>query len=172
MNIWFQIISSAKYFYFRFNVCKVTIPPLRERTDEIIPLALFFMKILSKEFNRKIDFIEINALTKLKEEKWTGNLRELKNFITKLILFSEVNIIKEKSIVEILNQKLNLEKTAFDLNNLSIPDEPFSLEELDKAIVKKVLEKFKGNKSKAAKFLGLNRIQIYGKYKQYVLVEA
>jgi len=152
--------------YYRLNICKITIPPLRERKEEIIPLSIFLLQSLSKEFGKKIDLIEASALEELKTNIWQGNVRELKNFLTKILLFNDNASITKNSIKSMLtNESSKKEAIKVDLTDFIIPDAPFSLEELNREIIKKTLAKFDGNKSKTADFLGLNRIQMYGRFK-------
>jgi len=152
--------------YYRINICKVTIPPLRERKDEIIPLSIFLLQSLSKELGKKINLIEFNALEELKTNIWQGNVRELKNFLTKILLFNDNNTITHDTVKSMLaNENSKKEAIKFDLTNITIPDKPLNLNELNHEIIKKTLVKFNGNKSKAAEFLGLTRIQLYGRYK-------
>jgi two-component system, NtrC family, response regulator AtoC len=152
--------------YHRLNICKVIIPPLRERKEEIIPLTVFFIQTIGKELGKKIDSIETDALKLLIEYNWPGNIRELKNQITKIILFSD-GIILTKDMVEqfFTAEKRTTNKLNIDPNNIEIPKNPFNLDELNQVIIKKTLEKFNGNKTKTAEFLGLTRIQLYGRFK-------
>jgi two-component system, NtrC family, response regulator AtoC len=155
--------------YYRLNICKVTIPPLRERNDEIIPLSIFLLQSLIKELGKKIDTIETSALEELKTCIWQGNVRELKNFLTKILLFNDSNTISLDTIKSMLSADISKkEDIKFDLTNFTIPEKPFNLEEFNHEIIKKTLEKFKGNKSKTAQFLGLNRIQMYGRFKDHL----
>jgi len=134
--------------YYRINVCKVIIPPLRERKEEIIPLAIFLLQSLSKELGKKINLIEYKALEELKNNSWHGNVRELKNVLTKILLFNDNNIITHDTIKSILAKENCLKNTVrFDFKNITIPEEPLNLDELNHEIVRKTLEKFNGNKS-------------------------
>jgi two-component system, NtrC family, response regulator AtoC len=152
--------------YFRLNICKVTIPPLRERKDEIIPLVIFFIKSLGLELDKKIEKIETSALEMLEEYNWPGNSREMKNLITRCLIFDEGNILTKKLFHTFLFQDskpADLKKG--DLSNFEIPDEPFNIDAFVLDIVKKTLTKFNGKKTSAAKFLGLTRSQLYGRFK-------
>ncbi len=152
--------------YYRLDICKVTMPPLRERKDEIVPLAIFFIKSAGRELGRKIRRIETSALKLLMENDWNGNVRELKNIIMKIILFNETDHLSKKMFETLLNAEPEehfVQKTG--ITDFEIPDRPFDLDEFTLDIVRKTLQKFNGNKSKTAKFLGLSRTQLYGRYK-------
>ncbi len=148
--------------YFRLNLCEVWIPPLRERKEEIVPLALYLFYKIGKELGKEPAEIETNAFSLLEGHAFPGNIRELKNIITKAVIFSDNDIVLEKNIRELITRP---QKSIIDLNTLELPDQPFDFEELNIAIIKKTLKKFNGNKSKTAEYLGLNRIQLYGRYK-------
>jgi len=151
--------------YYRINVCKITIPPLRKRTDEIIPLSLYFINEINEKVNNKIKKIEAGFLKKLLDNKWHGNIRELKNLLTNIALFNEGNILKEN----VLNIKKNIiennKNTVLPVKDFILPDASFDLEKLMNEIVKKALIKFNGNKTKAANYLNLTRIQLYKRFK-------
>ncbi len=158
--------------YYRINLCEIAIPPLRERKEEIIPLTFFFISNLCGEFKRQIKTIDVSVLKYLYNYSFPGNVRELKNLITKVIIFTENEHISLENLLSMMeNQDLKYShmvksvKAHVDLLNFEIPDTPFDLEELNKHIIKKTLAKFDGNKSRTAKFLGLNRIQMYGRFK-------
>jgi DNA-binding NtrC family response regulator len=155
--------------YFRLNLCEIWIPPLRERKEEIIPLSLYLFYKIGKELGKQPEEIESAAFRLLEGHNFPGNIRELKNIITKAVLFCD-NIILEKNIHELIAmpEKKSPPAAAIDLKTLELPDQPFDLEELNMAIIKKALKKFNGNKSKTAEYLGLNRIQLYGRYKEAI----
>ena len=114
--------------------------------------------------NKKVEWIEKKALQALEEYSWPGNVRELENLFTNLFLFLEKDKLDLKDILPYLenNKEANLK---LDLKNITIPDKPFNLEELNRTIVIKTLEKFGGNKTRTAEYLGLTRIQLYRRFK-------
>ncbi len=150
-----------KDLYYRLNLCEINIPPLKERKEEIIPLVFLFIKNLNISMKKNITGIECGALKKILDYSWQGNIRQLKNFITKLILFSEECIIRTKYIN--LNENKRIIKT--NILDFEVPLHAFDLEEAVKNIIKKTMIKFNGNKSKTANYLGLTRIQLYRRYK-------
>jgi two-component system, NtrC family, response regulator AtoC len=164
-----ELISEKSFredLYYRINICKVTIPPLRDRKDEIIPLSIFLLQNLRNELGKTINLVEVDALEELKNNTWPGNVRELKNFLTKLLLFDDNKTITCDRVKSLLSNENNKKETIpFDFKNIIISDEPLNLDELNHEIIKKTLEKFNGNKSKTAEFLGISRIQLYGRFK-------
>ena len=160
--------------YFRLNSCKINIPSLAERKNEIIPLALYFIYNISNKLNKKINNIESEALVKLLDYNWPGNIRELKNIISNILLFSDSDTIKKEDItfesVTIRqrrikkNNKKNIEQS--DILTAKLPDIPFNLDGHIESIIDRALNKFNGNKTKAAEFLGISRMQLYNRYKK------
>lgn len=152
--------------YYRLNVCQVIIPPLRERKEEIIPLTISFIKEFKKLMKKHVESVESDALKLLYDYDWPGNIRELKNTISKVVLFSEGKHLQKKDFLPYINRSSGKTKgIKLNLNDLELPDSPFNLKELEDAIVKKTLDKFNGNKTKTAEFLGLTRIQLYRRFK-------
>ena len=172
--------------YYRINICTLQIPALVQCREEILPLTILFIKNISKSMKHEIKAIEYDALKLLQEHSWPGNIRELKNTISKAILFCEDNVLTKEHFIELINKRIhpsrnqkenqnhsqhlyNLPVASFyDPQMLILPETPFSIDELNKIIIQKTLEKFKGNKSKTADFLGLTRIQLYRRFKDCI----
>lgn len=151
--------------YYRINVCGIHIPPLRERVDEIVPLAAFFISEINKRLERPVIKISDKSVKKLQEYPWPGNIRELKNCMMRSLLFNETTILKAENIlIDKTSFNANSSKKTFNFDKLDLPKDPFDLNTLIKNIVKKALEKNNGNKTQTAKYLGLNRIQLYRHY--------
>ncbi len=152
--------------YFRLNICQVNIPPLRERKEEIFPLAVFFIQEFNKRMNRNFQVVETAAVKFMENYDWPGNIRELKNLLNKIMIFSEEDRLLLKDLRQnISGERVRSKKMNLFLNNFDLPDEPFNLDDFIDKIVKKTINKFNGNKTKAADFLGLSRIQLYRRFK-------
>ncbi|MFO8236525.1 MAG: sigma-54 dependent transcriptional regulator [Bacteroidales bacterium] len=161
--------------YYRLNIVKAEIPKLSERREEIIPLVIFFINQLNQQFNKSIQYIENKVLKLFYFYTWPGNIRELKNFITQIMIFANANSInfdhlqikdkldqhytksfKPKQDVDLLTEEEIIEQL---LKN------PINIENFIMKVVKKALEKFRGNKARTARFLGLKREQLYNRYR-------
>ena len=149
-----KLVNEGKFredLYYRLNVLPVNIPPLRERKEDIIPLANYFMEKLT---GKKYEQFFTKAVERfLLEYSFPGNVRELKNAIERayILAFGKLPITMEHIEFLSKSQKIKLNK------DFILPDEGISLEELEKSLIKQALEKANGNKSKAAKLLGLTR---------------
>ncbi len=148
--------------FFRLNVVPINIPPLRERKEDIIPLALFFMEEFNREIKRNFKGIEPEAAQAMLNYSWPGNVRELRNTVERVMsLYNSETIQKNFLPQEIRQQALFSENEL--LNNLT--SHWPTLEELEKSYIKKVLEHTSYNKSQAARILGLHPATLFRKLK-------
>ncbi len=164
--------------YFRLNLCSIKIPPLNNRKEEIIPLLIYFIKTLNKKLNKKIKKIESDALRIMYQYDWPGNIRELKNTIMQSMIFNDTDCIKSSDIKFQYNKDLtsinnfNNKENKKNINEVisileaNLPEASFNLDDHIESIIKRTIQKFNGNKTKAAKFLGISRMQLYNRYKK------
>ncbi|MGM0497615.1 MAG: sigma 54-interacting transcriptional regulator [Bacteroidota bacterium] len=161
--------------YYRLNIVSAEVPPLKQRREEIIPMVLFFIRQMNQEWNKKVRYIEPQVLKLLYAYKWPGNIRELKNFITQIMIFIDGDTIKFEHlrIKDELDRYTTQTKSPFVQKKIESEDDlidlllqkPFNLEQFIMKVIKQTLEKFRGNKAKTARFLGLKREQLYNRYK-------
>src|SRR5665213_3430901 len=137
--------------YYRLNVVPIEIPPLRERKTDIPYLARHFVEKLAPDTGGRVHGITDAAIDKLMEYSWPGNVRELENVI-------------ERSIVMASGDKLDADAIRLDMNlrPRQVPGEPglpegMSLDAFEQALIKNALKQADGNKSQAARLLGLTR---------------
>jgi two-component system response regulator AtoC len=150
--------------FYRLNVVPISIPPLRNRKKDIIPLVLSFIQNLNHELHRSYKGISEEAAKILLEYDWPGNVRELKNIIERTMALNQVEeILPEHLPLELKSQGAVAETKV--LNETADTREFISLSELEKKYIKKVLESTGGNKSKAAKILGIHPTSLFRKLK-------
>ncbi len=150
--------------FYRLNVVPIRIPPLRERKEDIIPLALHFIQELNLELKRSFKGISKEAAVALENYPWPGNVRELRNVIERIMsLYLSDEIQMRHLPFEIKNYvKSHEEKVIEDL----IGENHFlTLEELEKRYIKKVLLHTQNNKTQAAKILGIHPASLFRKLK-------
>lgn len=140
--------------YYRLNVVNITIPPLRERTDDIPILVNYFINKYCTSMSRDIITIDTAALKRLEEYDFQGNVRELENMIERAIVIGNDKEIRLKD--------LPIEK---DIISNSIE----SLVELEKQHILQILKKYGWNISRSAKALKVDRVTLYNKIKKYGL---
>jgi two-component system response regulator AtoC len=153
--------------YFRLDVCKVSIPSLKKRREDIIPLAVTFIKELNERKTNPVTSIEGRALKLLYEHDWPGNVRQLKNSLTRAILFNDSGTLKERDF-DFLTKKKAVGPNKLNPDDFLLPDKPFRLDDFIDEIIRKTLARFGGNKTKSAEFLGLNRLQLYNRYRRNI----
>jgi len=147
--------SFREDLYFRLNVFTIQLPSLRERREDIEELALHFVKQYAVKENKPSLGLDEATLRLLQQHPWKGNIRELKNVIERASILSETGkILPEHLPFEI--QKENRSAT-----------ESLSLSSVEKNHIEKVLGYTKGNKTKAAEFLGIGLTTLYRKLEEY-----
>jgi len=144
--------------YYRINTIHLHLPPLRERIDEIEPLAKLFLGIFAKKYRRNVSEISEEALELLKSHLWSGNIRELRNCIEKAVILSEGAVLTPKEV--------ELKSIQSDSGSREISSED-SLEETEKKAIMAAIGRFGGNLSMVAKSLGISRPTLYAKLKKY-----
>lgn len=145
--------------YYRLNVAKISIPPLRERKDDIPYIAYSLLKEFSQKFGREIHSIDSGVIELLKDYSWKGNIRELRNVIERVVLLCEEDELKEHHFSNLLDTK-NLDKETGDKFTLNIPSKGIKIDVVLKSLILKTLQITNGNQVKAAKILGLSRSKL------------
>jgi len=154
--------------YYRLNLIRIYIPPLRERKEDILPLVNYFIDTFNKEFKKKVKGIHPSALKMMMEYDWPGNVRELRNVVERaVILESKDEILPEHISLPSSRSAEENVKMRDPSREVEIPDEGISLEEVEKLYILKALEKAKGNKTMAAKLLGITRDTLRYRLKKY-----
>jgi transcriptional regulator with GAF, ATPase, and Fis domain len=160
--------------YYRLNVFQIHIAPLRERPEDILPLAEAFLDDLGKTMGRPAAGISRDARDWLLRYPWPGNVRELRNAIERAILLCDGGLITRDHLprpmarVEpILSIVSNGTPNPTSTPSPSLPHEGFDLAAMERDFLEKALGEAKGNKSKAARLLGLSRAQLYSRLEKY-----
>ncbi len=150
--------------FYRLNVVPITIPPLRERKEDIIPLVLFFMEEFNREIKRNYRGLEPEAAQALLNYSWPGNVRELRNTVERVMSLYHAENIQLQFLPQEIRQELNLpEDKVLESLTKNWP----TLDDLEKAYISRVLKYTGQNKSQAARILGLNQATLYRKIKSW-----
>lgn len=156
--------------YYRLNVVNITIPPLRERTADILEISNYFLYETSIKYNRPIQGIPPEIVRALLQYPWPGNVRELGNVIERLVVLSDDGLIKKEDLpVEILanapnnEKKENLKVWTNPNQNSCLTDQ---LEQIEREIIIEQLAIANGNKQTCAKNLGITRATLYNRLKK------
>jgi transcriptional regulator with PAS, ATPase and Fis domain len=144
---------------YRLSVINLRIKPLRERVDDIIPLAEHFLNEINKKYKYKKN-ISSAGYKVLKSYAWLGNVRELRNIIERLCILNTDDIISDSEIINVLGTHMNSNKNFPSTHSKTILDDYSSFE---REKIMKALIEASGNKTKAAKILGMSRAKLYRK---------
>ncbi|MEQ9305741.1 MAG: sigma-54 dependent transcriptional regulator [Marinoscillum sp.] len=145
---------------YRVNTVEIQLPPLRDRLDDIPMLAEHFMQMYNTKYRKSISSIASSTIKKLQKYSWPGNIRELQHAIERAIIMSDTNTLQPDDFF-FLAQKPE--------NNTSVEADNFKLDEVEKNVIQRAINKNNGNISKAAKELGLTRASLYRRLEKYGL---
>lgn len=148
--------------YYRLNVVMLTVPPLRERKEDIPDLVHFFVDKFAEKNRRTVQGITSECMQLLLDYHWPGNVRELENAIERGVILMRGEELTEKSLPLSL-QKFSEKNQANDTENGT----PSSLQEAEKMLILQTLEETEGNKSEAARRLGISRKTLQNKLQRY-----
>ena len=151
--------------YFRLNVVKLSIPPLRERKEDILPLFQFFIERFNGQFKKRFVQISQEAEERIVSYPWLGNIREIRNTAERIVLLEKGDTILGKHL-SFLTKKEGYQEEAVRFKP-TIPPQGIILDKVEKEYILEALRIKKGNKSEAAKMLGISRsalIYRIGKY--------
>ncbi|MGD0298992.1 MAG: sigma 54-interacting transcriptional regulator [Bryobacteraceae bacterium] len=165
-----EAIEQGKFrldLYYRLNVIQVLLPPLRERKEDILPLAETFVKHYNTKFKRSVEGLSHGAAAVLLEYDWPGNVRELRNVIERAMVLEESDWIQTSSL-QVLPSHAGV-PVAGPLAMAAEEKFDVSLEEAEKSLLVKALEKAEGNQTRAAVLLGITRDTLRYKIKKFNL---
>jgi len=145
---------------YRINTLHIALPPLRQRRDEIIPLAELFLRKYASKYSKNIFGISLEAQEKLNNYSWYGNIRELQHSVEKAVILSDGEELSASDFILVEKSDIN-QANKFNL--------PLSLEDMEKDLIAKALVDYSGNLSIIAQQLGITRQTLYNKLKKYQL---
>jgi DNA-binding NtrC family response regulator len=147
--------------FYRLNVIPLTVPSLRQRPDDVVQLANFFLQESCRAFNKKLSLLSDDILNLLRNYHWPGNVRELKHVIERLVVTAKESAIAAKDLPK-------------EIREAKAPKAPgegpvMSRDVAEKKNIQRALLETKNNKSNAAKLLGVTRKTLFNKMKKYSL---
>lgn len=140
---------------YRINTIQIEVPPLRERGNDVLVLADFFLKKYTSKYNKPSLKINQQAQDKLLKYNWPGNIRELQHTVEKAVILSDNNILKPEDFF--MRPVSGIQNHATEL----------TLEEMEKRMISQAIDKNHGNLSAAAEQLGITRQTLYNKMKRF-----
>jgi len=154
--------------YFRLNVIQILIPPLRDRSDDILPLTRFFIEHYNRKFKRSIEGVSDPAARLLLAHDWPGNVRELRNAIERAMILEDTSLITPASL-PISISRPDADGISAPVTPVEIPTDGLSLEDNERSLLAKALEKTSGNQTQAARLLRITRDTLRYKMKKFNL---
>lgn len=164
-----QLVKEKKFredLYYRLNVVPIKIPPLRERKEDILPLAIHFLEKINKKYNRNCK-LSPETCHLLEQYSWPGNVRELINLIERLVIMSDDNVITPNYLPESFGYRsTNIDKK--DNQDMEIVPLYEARENIEAMLIKKALEKY-GSLRPASRALGVSHSTLLRKARQYAI---
>ncbi len=159
----YQMVNDGKFrqdLLYRINTVEIQLPPLRERVEDIPLLVDHFLNIYCKKYKMPLKRLNQSTLSRLEKHNWPGNIRELQHSVERAVIMSESNMLEPHDFF--LSQSEENKDVDMIPSNMN-------LEETEKMLIRKVIDKHGGNISKAAKELGLTRASLYRRIEKYDL---
>ena len=163
-----QLVDSGEFrkdLYYRLSVMEIDIPPLRQRRDDIAPLALHFLDKHSKRLGKACRGFSPAVLAALMRHDWPGNVRELENLVQRMLILSALDVIDVDTLPAHLAPAPGVEARAIDY----LP--PQSLEDMEAYLIRKTLRKTSGDRALTAEILGIDKSTLWRKVKRYQIDE-
>jgi len=170
-----QAVQEKKFrldLYYRLNIIRIDIPPLRERKEDIVELVSYFVSRYREAFKKDIDFVPQSVINRLLLHDWPGNVRELENVIQRAVLMAKGNMITEQDICFV--EGLAEDKPAMmaapamtcamPLGEATLKD---MVGEYERGVIEQALRQCQANVAEAAKMLAVGKTALYDKMKRY-----
>jgi DNA-binding NtrC family response regulator len=158
--------------YFRLNVIPIHIPALRERREDILPMARAFVRHYTVEFRKQVSGLSRASGERLLAYSWPGNVRELRNAIERAILLAEGGELTPDDLpLELREPKFARTPAQSGVDSFTLPPEGLSFEQLERHLLVQALERCHSNRTRAARLLGMNRDRIRYRIQKFGLEE-
>ncbi|RMG69505.1 MAG: sigma-54-dependent Fis family transcriptional regulator, partial [Nitrospirae bacterium] len=157
--------------FFRLKVIPIYLPPLRERGQDIILLANYFIDRFNKEFRKNVKGLSREVERIFLEYHWPGNVRELKNVIERVMILENAEYIKPEHLPAEFTSGESLKLRRIEALNIEIPPGGIDIEDVEKGLIEKALEITQGNQTRAAKLLNLSRDALRYRMQKFGLFE-
>ncbi len=146
--------------YYRLAVIQIDIPPMRDRGDDVILLANYYISSLATPLRRKIKGLDREVVRIFKSYPWPGNVRELRNVIERSIILEDGDMITTRYLPPTLGRTTGPVGAESSHDLFALPKSGISLEALEKSLVRQALDQCGGNQTRAAAMLGISRDQL------------
>ncbi|MCB9780464.1 MAG: sigma-54-dependent Fis family transcriptional regulator [Alphaproteobacteria bacterium] len=166
-----QLVAEGRFredLYFRLNVIRLQVPPLRERREDVPALVDHFVQRFNREYRRGVEEISEEAMHRLTAYGWPGNVRELRNVVERMV------ILEGQPRLDVANLPPEIRHAARPAGGNAgggfvLPEDGVNLDELERSLIEQALERTGGNQSASARLLGLTRYQLRYRMEKYDL---
>ncbi|MCB9758497.1 MAG: sigma-54-dependent Fis family transcriptional regulator [Alphaproteobacteria bacterium] len=163
--------SFREDLFFRLNVIRIEVPPLRERREDIPALVNHFVQRFNRDFGRDIEGVSEEALARLRAYPWPGNVRELRNVIERIVILEAEDVIRADMLpAEIRYLRADARGRGGDVPFV-LPEEGVNLEDVERSLIVQALDRTGGNQSASARLLGVSRYTLRYRMEKYGLLE-
>lgn len=153
--------------FFRLATIRIDLPPLQERTEDILPLVRFFMEDFNDKYGKRFRRLSPEAERLLLAHSWPGNVRELKNTIERVVLLENEETILANHLHFLVSFTEARSPTVSQIFRVEFPEQGIALDEIEKHVILKAYERCQGNKSKTARFLSIPRHVLIYRLKKF-----
>ncbi len=171
-----EAVSAGRFrldLYYRLNVIQITLPALRERRDDVIPLANHFVSLYNQKFKRELKGISPQGMKVLRDYDWPGNIRELRNTIERAVLLEDGAWIEPQSLqIQTGGFQVDAVQASAGAPAEASPDSGMKLKDAELSIILQALRKAEGNQTHAAAILGISRDTLRYRMKKYKIKES
>ncbi len=155
--------------YYRINVIPIHLPPLRDRVEDIPLLTAHFVQHFSREFKKHVQGFTRNALRALSAYHWPGNVRELRNVVERVMILESRDLLHLEDLPPEIREYGSAERGEDELVPFALPPRGVVLEEVEESLIRQALERARGNRTRAARLLGITRDTLRYKLKKFKL---
>jgi two-component system response regulator AtoC len=155
-----QSVKAGRFredLFYRLNIAKVSIPPLRERKEDIIAIAMFYMNKFNQKFGRNFRSISEEAKKALLSHSWKGNVRELRNVMERVLLTENTDTVQARHVSFLESPGSEGFSRGSSRSLVELPNEGLDLESVVEDLIRQALQKSGGNKAKAARLLKISK---------------
>ncbi|MDV2480106.1 MAG: sigma-54 dependent transcriptional regulator [bacterium] len=160
--------SFREDLFYRLNVAHIHLPPLRERAEDILPMAQSFLKEFNQEYGKSFESISQEVASRLLSYPWKGNVREMRNAIERVVLYEEDSEVRVEHLAFLEASRPKGNDSASGSSGFSLPSEGVDIEKVFRELIVQALDRTEYNQSKAARLLGISlptfryRMEKYG----------
>lgn len=159
--------------FYRLNVIRIEVPPLRERREDVPALVEHFLTRFASEFRRPVKGVTEEAMARLQAYPWPGNVRELRNVLERIVILEADEVIRVDQLPAEIRFGRNRQSAGQSTRvPFVLPEEGVDLEEVEKSLLKQAMERTRGNQSAAARLLGISRYALRYRLEKYGLSGA